>query len=159
MYQKRKLWHDEAQCKKNEVSDKKTWVDICKDSVVHTTSVLHVAPHVTNVEKLDAQELQEQHKHTKNIFICSQGRGWGNTSVPCNSHWRFFLYPFDIFDIQAYGACKFGKPQAKHSKERAVVCTMTNEVKRKIACNSWWVYLKGPVTSYEKIITLCTKML
>ncbi|RYA44508.1 hypothetical protein DD606_25145, partial [Enterobacter cloacae complex sp. GF14B] len=122
----------------------KSWADICKDNVVSTSPITQAVVQAKNVENVDTQELQERQKRSKNIVI--RGIKEESMETPQSlavSIEEFFATHFGMSGIMAYGAHRVGKQGVPRSGERPIVCTMADEVKRKIILDNGWIYLKG----------------
>lgn len=122
----------------------KSWADVCKSNAVFDSSQMQVVPQAKEVENVDAQELKERESRSKNIVI--RGIAEESSETPPSlaiSIEEFFKTHFGMSGITVYGAHRVGKQGAPRTGERPVVCTMVDELKRKIILDNSWIYLKG----------------
>ena len=121
-----------------------SWADVCKNNVVSGSSMSEVVVQSKNVEGVDAQELKERERRSKNIVI--RGIREESSESPttlATSIEEFFNKHFSMSGIMVYGAHRVGKQGVARSGERPIVCTMIDETKRKIILDSSAIYLKG----------------
>lgn len=121
----------------------KSWADVCKDKVT-PSSTMHAIVQPRDVENVDTRELQERQKRSKNIVI----RGIKEESMETPQSLAiaieaFFATHFGMSAVMVYGAHRVGKQGVPRSGERPIVCTMADDVKRKIILDNSWIYLKG----------------
>ncbi|MCO5559623.1 hypothetical protein L7F22_013224 [Adiantum nelumboides] len=122
----------------------KLWVDVCNGTVVFNSPIMQAMAHTKNRENVDAQELREWERHSKNIVI--HGIVEEKLETPPSlaiAIEGFFNTHFGMSKVMVYGAHRVGKHGTSRSGERPIVCTMVDETKRKIILDNSWVYLKG----------------
>ncbi|MCO5557562.1 hypothetical protein L7F22_011128 [Adiantum nelumboides] len=122
----------------------KSWADVCNGNVVSDSPIMQAMAHTKNVENVDAQELRERERRSKNIVI--RGIVEEKLETPPSlaiAIEGFFNTHFGMSGVTIYGAHRVGKQGASRSGERPIVCTMVDETKRKIILDNSWVYLKG----------------
>ncbi|MCO5581281.1 hypothetical protein L7F22_035160 [Adiantum nelumboides] len=122
----------------------KSWADVCNGNVVSGSPIMQAMAHTKNVENVDAQELRERERRSKNIVI--RGIVEEKLETPPSlaiAIEGFFNTHFGMSGVTVYGAHRVGKQGVSRSGERSIVCTMVDETKRKIILDNSWVYLKG----------------
>ena len=122
----------------------KSWADVCGGDVLSNSSNMHVMHQEKNIENIDVRELKERERRSKNIVI----RGIKEESIETPASLgkaigEFFSMHYGMSDVNVYGAHRVGKHGVTRSGERPIVCTMTDDTKRRIILENSWVYLKG----------------
>ena len=105
---------------------------------------MHVMHQEKNMERIDVQELKERERRSKNIVI--RGIKGESMETPVSLGKvisEFFSMHSSMSDVNVYGAHRVGKHGVTRSMERPIVCTMTDDTKRRIIFGNSWVYLKG----------------
>ncbi|MCO5594279.1 hypothetical protein L7F22_048308 [Adiantum nelumboides] len=111
----------------------KSWADVYNGNVVSGSPIMQAMAHTKNVENVDAQELRERERRSKNIVI--RGIVEEKLETPPSlaiAIEGFFNIHFGMSRVTVYGAHRVGKQGASRSGERPIVCTMVDETKRKI---------------------------
>ncbi|MCO5560135.1 hypothetical protein L7F22_013742 [Adiantum nelumboides] len=123
----------------------KSWADVCNGNVVSSSPIMQAMAHTKNVENVNAQELRERERRSKNIVIRGIVEEKLEKTPPslAIAIEGFFNTHFVMSGVTVYGAHRVGKQGASRSGERPIVCTMVDETKRKIILDNSWVYLKG----------------
>lgn len=136
---------------KRDVSDMKnvctakSWAEICNGNVVSNLPIMHAMTQAkdVDVDNVDVEELKELERRSKNIVI--RGIVEEKSETPPSlaiAIEDFFKTHFGMSGITVYGAHRVGKLGAPRSGERPIVCTMVDEIKRRIILDNSWIYLK-----------------
>ena len=122
----------------------KSWTNVCGGDVVSNSSITHVMNKEKNVDSIDVRDLKEHDRRSKNFVI--RGIKEESMETPASLEkviGEFFNMHYGMLDVNVYGAHRVGKHGVTRSGERPIVCTMTDDTKRRIILENSWVYLKG----------------
>ena len=122
----------------------KSWADVCGGDMLSNSSNIHVTHQEKNIETIDVRELKERERRSKNIVIRGiKEEGMETPASLGKAIGEFFSLHYGMSDVNVYGAHRVGKHGVTRSGERPIVCTMTDDTKRRIILENSWVYLKG----------------
>ena len=70
----------------NNILKTNLWVDISNGNVISNSPIMQVTAKMTNLKNVDAQELKEQERRSKNVVIHGIMEEIENTYIPWNCY-------------------------------------------------------------------------